>query len=686
MKKFLAFFLALMVVFSMSAMFTSVGAVGHDANGIPTIDYFDFSNDNNKWNERDSEGNLVHTGFSDKTMIESGGKYYYPHAVYLENESRNKNLKYEFTQGGEVIRLTATGAENPGIVFELSKLRTFNIGTQDSGNAEYIKIRLKNNSPSTKLTFMGTNESWGNGSLDSRIRATIEVEPNSSEWQTVTLSMVDGTLNTTGTKAWSSYLKQFAIFPFGYDKENEAIVNDKYFMEIDYVVIGSYEYVTSYQSKLETKENSATDMQYISQPTKKEYFLGETIDLSGFQATIKYGMDNNGQPLYPDEVVDGDGISAVYNFDKPLKEDGTVDKDLTHWTTTVELKYGMNTLKYDVTVYDIIGIDFECETDKDTDITNKVYDRVEILRAGSFTPTGIKLKVTYAKIEGGKNVTAIKEMYEAELIGTEFAEEVALSEQGYYEYLVTVNYHGVVTYLPVKLVEIAELVVTPVAEKAGAIYYGTEIDASFFDIICKYTNKDEKPLADTGLASYLSITCNTKTTGGDTTAKLALVNSAYEVDVRKDVTVTVQTPKNIVVDLKSKNFDVDEIVRNTIFTVKYEYDGDVTQLVDKEDPNLVFNYDTSEPGNNFTGVVKIGDKQATFKYNVKEAKFKDDVLPVNRNGAKVDLLAPKFPTFWLVTIIVAAVIIAFVGIWALLKFVFKVDFKRKKRVSLDDIF
>ena len=701
MKKFLAFSLAIMVVFSMTAMFTSVGAVGKDANGIPTIDYFDFSPENNKWAERDAEGNLVHKSFTDSTMIEKDGVYYYPHALYLEDNSYNKNLDMEFKQGGEVIRLTATNDDDttssPGIAFGISTLRTFNIGSQNDNNAEYIKIRLKNNSPSTKLTFMGTNESWGAGKLDPRIRATIDVEPNSSEWQTITISMLDGTLNTTGTKAWSSYLKNFAIFPFGYNKENEAIVNDKYYMEIDYVVIGSYEYVSSYQSALETKENSAVEFTMISKPTKNEYFLGETIDLSGLQAGIKYTIDKEGNPLYPDAVVDGEGVSAVYNFDKPLDEDGNpIEAD--SWTSTVTLMYGANTLSYDVTVYDIKNIEFDYETDKETDIDKKVYDRVQILRDG-FTPTGLKVKVNYAKVENGVNVSAIKEMYEVDLIGTEFAEEVELTN-GYYEYLVTVNYHGHIIYLPVKIVEIAELVVTPIEDKKNSIYYGTDLNVTvksddaaingtnaYFDVVCKYTDGTTKTLNEAGLKSYLTVTGDTKTTGGKITATLKLVNSAYAVDVTQTAEVEVQKPQEIVVSLKKKAFNIDEMIGNNIVTVKYEYANNVTATVDQDDPNLVFNYDTSSPtadGEQRNFVVKIGDQVGSVKFTVKAAEF--DVDPINRNGAKVELLSPKFPTFWLVTIIVAAVIVFFVALFLVLKFVFKVDFKRKKRVSLDDIF
>ena len=114
------------------------------------------------------------------------------------------------------------------------------------------------------------------------------------------------------------------------------------------------------------------------------------------------------------------------------------------------------------------------------------------------------------------------------------------------------------------------------------------------------------------------------------------------------------------------------------------YADGTTATVDQDDPNLVFKYDTSVPGENHTGVVEIGNKKANFTFTVKDAEFETD--PIDRAGEKVTLLAPKFPTSLIVTFICAGVVILLVAAWAVLKFVFKVDFKRKKRVSLDDIF
>ena len=684
MKKFLAFFLAITVVFSMTAMFTTVGASGVDAKSIPYIDYLDFSSSKNQWAEKDDNDpeKYKYTSFGTADLLPdaNGNPKYFPHALYHSGSG----LEYEFLQdNNEVIRLTAKDTNNPYIAFEVDKLGSYSAGSENNGKMEYVKIRFKNNSPSTKLTFMGSDIYKGTNSLDSRATATIDIEPNSSEWQTITISMVEGTMNSrnnsdAGKSTWFANLKSFAIYPFGYNKDNEAIVNDKYYMEIDYVVLGSKDYVDSYQSELEKKELAAESFDWVTKPAKTEYFLGENIDLTGFEANIKY-VDGSG---YSDMVANGNSVSAVYNFDKP--DDATPDAK--SWKSTITLKYGVHELKYDVTVYDIEKIEFEYETDEATDVTNKVYDRVAILQAGDFTPTGIKVKVTYAKNDkDGNPITAIKEMYEVTLDGTDFSETVELTN-GYYEYLVTITYYTATPlYLPVKLIEVSELVVTPVADKADKIYYGTPIDSSYFDIVCKYTNGDTKPLADSGLASYLSVSGNTKTTGGETPITLKLENSAYDVHVNTVYNVTVQTPTDISVKLPSGiTYNVDKSIPANDFTVKYTYAGGHTETIDKDDPNLVFNYDTSAPGENLKGVVKIGNKSAEFTYTVNEAKFKVD--PLVRDGSKVELLASKIPTSLIVSLVCLAVVLVLVGGWALLKFVFKVDFKRKKRVSLDDIF
>lgn len=223
-----------------------------DLSKIAKINYLDFRPKMNKWAEKDADGNYVHTFFGDKDYVDENGNPggdHYPFALYNDSV---KGVNYKFTNYGETLKLTATDANNPGIAFELSLFNTYFIGPEEREGAEYVKIRFKNHSSSTKLTFMG----YYQGRLDARATATIDIEPNSDEWQTITISMVEGTTNSannfTKRNAWLSYLKEFAIYPFGYNKDCEATVGAE--MEIDYVVIGSKQYVESYFSALEQAE------------------------------------------------------------------------------------------------------------------------------------------------------------------------------------------------------------------------------------------------------------------------------------------------------------------------------------------------------------------------------------------------------------------------------------------------
>ena len=711
MKKLLAFILAFTVVFSMTAMFTPVSASGKDISGISYINYLDFSAKNNKWDERDPSDptKYLHTSFKGTDYVDQEGNLggdYYPFAL-VDTVS---GLTYDATkQDSEVIRLVAEDANSPYIAFQVAQMNTYALGREDDGKAEYVKIRFKNNSPSTKITFMGTNNSYSNGALDRRVTATIDVVPNSAEWQTVIVSMVDGTMNSanntlTGTNTWNSFLKKFAIYPFGYNKDNEAIVNENYYMEIDYVVIGSESYCKGYKSELEKKEEAATSFRLSDTILDKngnidgsivdtKYNLGETIDLTGIKADIEYGTSG-----YASTTVDGESLSAVYNFDRPKD----LEESKHSWPATVTLMYGSLTAKYEVTVYDIYSIDFKYDK-AEGELKDRVYDKIDILRNG-FSPAGIEVLVRHYQMDPatGERWETIKSLAEVDLEGTDFSGGVELSAEGYYEYLVTVKYYGRDLPLPVKIKDIKGLEVIPVQDKVGAIYYGTELNQNdrkakdendveytvgnqFFDVNVEYTDGSKKAIHSTGLLSNLSVTGNTKTNGGDIKATVTLSNTAYGINFSKDVTVTVQTPSSISASVKGK-YDVDDTIGLERFSVKYIYKDGTNVTVDSTDPSLVFKYDTSEPGTGLEGVLEInGKKEATFKFDVKDVEFSDKAVQ-KPMGEKVKLLAPKFPTGWLVTIIFAAIILAGVGVWALLKYVFKVDFNRKKRVSLDDIF
>ena len=117
MKKLLAFILAFTVVFSMTAMFTPVSASGKDTKGITYINYLDFSPKNNKWDEKDADGNHIHTSFSGNDYVDENGNPggdYYPHALYYSGINKGVEADYTFVQNGEVIRLSTMDTKNPG--------------------------------------------------------------------------------------------------------------------------------------------------------------------------------------------------------------------------------------------------------------------------------------------------------------------------------------------------------------------------------------------------------------------------------------------------------------------------------------------------------------------------------------------------------------------------------------------
>ncbi|MBQ8862249.1 MAG: hypothetical protein IJ021_05870 [Clostridia bacterium] len=695
MKKFLAIFLAVIFVFTMTTTLAFGASVPTDSknNVIGSIDYLDFSEANNAWAERYEEDVLNDKG----EVIHKKGdyvleRYYedqfvngaYPTAIFLDDKySYEENLDYSFKNNGEVISISSIGTAAGALAFQTDPLGgTFKAGAEASGAIEYAKLRIKNNSACTKFSVGVFRTFGGNTGFDSRTVANIEMEPNMSGWTTITVSLRDLNFDQKGAYNWSSDIREILIFPFGYDKANEAYEGAE--IEIDYIVFGSLEYVTGYESALEIKENSATEFNPVTAPEVTTYYTGDKLDLTGFTAeiTFKDGVK---------ETIDT--ASAIYNFEKPEGLGEEVDS----WKTKVQLVYGKLIYEYEVTVVDVESVEFA------TPQYSSVYNKLDILIAGKFTPAGLTLKINFA--DGTSKVKALNQFA---LEGTDFTNiDVPLSAEGYYEYIVTANFYGNTITFPVNIIDVKDIELTPVTEKKNSIYYGTVIDDSFFTVTAVYTNgtKDvlEIPAEGEGvsideakkaridvLLKAFSVSCDTTSgQGGDTVATAKLVNPAYNINVAKDFNVMVQKPTSLEVKLNNANkVAVDSDITRSWFTVKYKYsDGEEAEINDN-DPNLIINYDTSAPGEN-SGKVKIGDMSADFKYTVLDVKFDADTEALKaelENRGTVKLLAPKFPTFWLVTIIVVAVIAVLVAAYCVLKYVFKIDFKPKKKFNLDDIF
>lgn len=649
MKKIVSILLTVVLMLSL-AVTAYAGAITYDQNTIPCIDFMDFADDNMYWATADENGSLPTLNPTEDSK---------PTSAVLSNEYDTylDRLSWSLTEDNEVLNVVSNSASTCGIAFKLGEFRhNINIGLESNGAAEYIKIRIRNKSSATKIAF-----AWTRNGLSGWTRgiSTLDIDSSMTGWYTVVINIrnlnidTNTSLDQNGT-FWGAQLRDFFIFPFGfsgYGSSYEGYEGAE--MDIDYIVIGSYDYVTNYKSELEIKEESATSFTPITLPEKTTYYIGEKLDLTGLQAKIEY---NDGTVEYVDSA------SAIYDFDEPAE------------STTVTLKYGAYEFSYDVKVIAVEDVEIETPPESTT------FNRIDILQNG-FKPTGLTLKVNFAD-----GTSQIKELNQFKLEGTTF------DSAG--DYIVTANFYGTKTTFTIKVIDIEKIIVTHHDEK---VYYGDELTADNFDVTCVFTDGSEVALADSGLASYFSVSCDTEIAGGDVTAYATLVNSAYNIDLATETTVTVETPVSIKVTksptIKTPGLDTtfnrSSITVSYIYSDTYETDkGEIEQVkapINENDPDLIINYDFSVPGETQLKIKAANGLTTTFDgMKVRDAVF--NVEPLVREGT-VDLLAAKFPTFWLIFIIVAICVVVLVAVFCVLKFVFKVDFKRKrKRASLDDIF
>lgn len=639
MKKIASIFLALLLMLSLSVSAYAL-SITYDQETIPCIDFMDFADDNMYWATPDEEGTypvLNPTENSKPTSAVLSNEY----DTYLDR------LEWSLTDNNEVLHLVSQSSSPCGIAFKLGEFRhNIQIGQESAGAAEYIKIRIRNTSAATKLSF-----AWTRNGLSGWVRgiSTIDIDPNMTGWYELVINMKNLNIDTNTASNregsfWGAQIKDFIIFPFGYSGYGSAYEGyEGASMDIDYIVVGSYDYVTNYQSELQIKEGNAISYEPVTLPEKTTYYIGETLDLTGFQGKIEY---KDGTIEYVDKSA------AIFNFDEPAEK------------TQVTLKYGAHEFSYDVKVVGVENIEVN------TKPTESTFNRIDILQNG-FKPEGLTIKVNYTD-----GTSQIKELRDFKLENTTF------NSAG--NYIVDINFYGSKTTFNISVIDVESLLVTLLLDK---VYYGTELTTDSFDVTLVFTDESEVPLDLSGLQDYFSVECDTAIPGGKTTAYAKIYNSAYNIDLVKEVSIKVETPVSIKVTKAPalKIVNVDSTFDPSTMNVSYVYSDYNTAVINSDDPDLIVNYDFSVPG--VTTSLKIKAARGlttTYDIKVRDASFA--VEPAVREGT-VSLLAPKFPTFWLVFIILVSVIVLLVVAFCVLKFVFKIDFKpKRKRVSLDDIF
>ncbi|MBQ0124813.1 MAG: bacterial Ig-like domain-containing protein [Clostridiales bacterium] len=580
----------------------------------------DFNEKNNIWATKDESGKWVSSGVIGYTFTDGEEEYYvkydsenelyyvlegtefkkytedefyshdkysemwsFPNNAFVDNvkgtETFGKNLDWELSADGEYITLTAnSNYEAPGIFFCIDEfMADFPVGKSDDERAEYVSIRLRNYSSASKMTlaFVTSNT---NGGLRFMERSTSDAEiiANSGEWVVYTFSMAE--INSAmqhsdnkGGSGWVGSLKQFGIFPFGYKITDGTGSYESAKMDIDYIVIGSEEYCKNYKSTIQALEESVTSIKLVSEPTKKSYYVGEDIDLSGLQIEATYS----------------DGTKETIS-DCSVEYDFTYAQD----EAVVTLKYGTSTtpLTYKVKVIGISGIEISSPA------KTTVYEASAV--ADGLTATqieGVKIDVTY--VDGHKLTDVVPSIKNFEISSIDVGDQI-----------VTINYYGSTATYAATVINVASI---KVADITTPLHYNDKIDVSKLNITCVYTDGSEKSVSDAGLSDSILDPEFDATNPGEISVTITISNEAYGLNVSGTAKATVLAPDSLKIDtLPAKTtYSPDEQLDTTGLVVKFVYsDGKEVALLDDA---YTTRYDFSEPGTT-TVTVRSAGLTATF--------------------------------------------------------------------------
>ena len=296
MKKLLALFLAALFVFSTATIVfaASPKPLERDENNIVKMDFLDFNPESNALGAKEKDD-----GSGNWECFISYGDWEWPQnpdgeqiAPFLKN-SYLTNTAFSFIENGEVLHFEVTGdTDTPGLYFILDAPHdeTVPIGAEDGDNkkAEYVKIRVRNYSTASRFTIAFAANQTNNYKFVNATISDMKIDMNnkeyksaSGEWETYIFSMrtiniatnyeellptnTDGEVQTR----WGGYLEALLLFPFGINVTDGTGPYIGAAIDIDYVVLGSLDYVTNYKSTLEQKEESITKLELIKEPTRR---------------------------------------------------------------------------------------------------------------------------------------------------------------------------------------------------------------------------------------------------------------------------------------------------------------------------------------------------------------------------------------------------------------------------------
>ncbi len=663
MKKFTTLFLA--VLFVASLLTVSAFAVDWfktEEHYHDSLSLFDFVPDTAAYftDGVDSQGNGdagdLYFKLSDALkyeLVEDGNAMRY-YVEGLKSGSYEAYVIYDLQTSFEMIRLeyddNAAAEAGMGELFSRvnsyyythqvndPEYPTFVIGKRDTTKAKddttaetfydtYIKLRLKNNSTATQLSvgFFGTGMGSSFAFLPYSL-ADLPIDTLTDEWTTYTYELRDRNVKTnyldglasgtTGTlqSRWGGTLYRLMIAPFGYS--NQTSGNGPYngaSLTLDYLVIGSEDYVNAYKSTLEEQEENVKDITILSLPTKQSYYADEILDTDGFSMEVTY--------------KDGTKIT---------KNSANFKYDFSEGDGKVKVKFGGVEKEFTVNVTKISSVEIETLPkllSYDRDAENKTNINTE----------GLELKVVYA--DGTSKV-----------INNGYTLSYDLSNFG--PITVTVYYNGLSTTYDAEVASIASIEIETLPEKVDGYHVGETVvwKDKTFKINKVYTN-EEKAAIETD-DENLTASGELKTVGANT-----ITMTYHDPDMNQDFTATFEVNVLPITELKiTKNatklsYVEEEKFSNDGIQLTVVYSDGFEQVV-SDLTDVVFDVD----------LTTVGKHTVTVKYLGLETTYEVEVTSAGGNatsGKNTQSSATNKPvsgdtksSSWIIFVIIGVVVVA----------------------------
>lgn len=620
MKKLLSVLFTVIFVFAAVTVITSAAYIQKDADGIYQTNFLDFTKDTNDlWASYDEETGSWKcdiTFNSYEQPEDADGNLIGP---YVRDYSSFSARSWSLIENGEVLHLECTvSSVYPGISFIIDEYHTnaMVVGSASGSTpkAEYVKIRVRNHSTADQITFAFCHGSTNQFKFMEKSLSELTVDVNgkryasSGEWQTYIFSMATINMETnygdllydsddpeaTPTHCWSGGISEFLIFPFGYNVTDGTGAYPGAAIDIDYIVIGSLDYVTNYKSALEVKEESISKLELIKAPTKTSYRVGEALDLDGLELKATYK----------------DGTSEILN---------TASANVATFSTVdakeVTLSFGSERVSFPVSVTGISSIEVIEEPE------SKIYEAAEL--EDSFVTDGFKFKVNYTDGSFNDTLPATIFRYTGDFVTPGVK-------------TISANYFTESVDFEIEVMNVTDLEITAPTK---AYRYGNVADIADFGVTLVFGNGEKIASGDATTEFEYTITLDTKVPG-EAVATIVATNTTYDITITKEVTVNVEVPTEIVVTKEPTKLVYqpgDEFDPEGMTVALVYADGKQIKL---DAADYTCRVDTSEPGEKRVSV-RSAIEGLDLRTNLNITVEGEVVTPTTPTNTSATTTAPK---------------------------------------------